>query len=153
MSDYSDDKSASGGGGKRYSYSFRSPGKSQYAAESDAEDDVNYSSSNAVSAALKSPTNGSSATSDDSHSEKYRGARSDHELDDVEETIEFDRPSHERSGTQRANQEYYDVLEMASNRLRQDSFVIGGDESSGDEGEFDSSESLIKRLLSLISLN
>ncbi|KAL3800602.1 hypothetical protein ACHAW5_001070 [Stephanodiscus triporus] len=132
MVDYSDDDSASGGGGKRYSYSF-SPGKSHHDAESDAEDDVNYSYSNAVSAALKSPTNGSSATSDDSHSEKYRGARFDHELDDVEETIEFDRPSHERSGTQRANQEYYDVLEMASNRLRQDNFVIGGDESSGDE--------------------
>jgi hypothetical protein len=135
MVDYSDDESASGGGGKRYSYSF-SPGKS-HAAGSDAEDDVILSYSNAVSASFRTPTSGSSATSDDSRLEEYRGAPFSGERDDAEETIDFDRPSRERSGAQRANQEYYDVLEMASNRLRQDESFVIGDDSSGDEGEFD----------------
>ena len=59
------------------------------------------------------------------------------ECDNKEETIVFDdRPSPRREGSHhRANQEYYDVLEMASNRLRQDSSVVNYD-SSGDEGRF-----------------
>ena len=139
----SDDESASGGGGNRYSYSF-SPGKS-HAAGSDAEDDVILSYSNAVSASFKTPTSGSSFTSDDSRLEQYRGTPFRREYNDAEETIEFDRPSYERSGTQRANQEYYDVLEMASNRLRQDESFAIEDDSSGDEGEFDP-EIIINRL-------
>ena len=135
MVDYSDDESASGGGGNRYSYSF-SPGKS-HAAGSDAEDDVILSYSNAVSSPMKTSTSGSSATSDESRLEEYSRAPFRREHDDAEETIEFDRPSYERSGTQRANQEYYDVLEIASNRLRQDESFVIGDDSSGDEGEFD----------------
>ena len=135
MADYSDDESASSGGGNRYSYSF-SPGK-PHAAGSDAEDDVMVSYSNAVSSPMKTSTSGSSATSDESRLEEYSRAPFRREHDDAEETIEFDRPSYERSGTQRANQEYYDVLEIASNRLRQDESFVIGDDSSGDEGEFD----------------
>jgi hypothetical protein len=85
---------------------------------------------------MKTSTSGSSATSDESRLEEYSRAPFRREHDDAEETIEFDRPSYERSGTQRANQEYYDVLEMASNRLRQDESFAIGDDSSGDEGEF-----------------
>jgi hypothetical protein len=86
---------------------------------------------------MKTSTSGSSATSDESRLEEYSRAPFCREHDDAEETIEFDRPSYERSGTQRANQEYYDVLEIASNRLRQDESFVIGDDSSGDEGEFD----------------
>jgi hypothetical protein len=153
MAEYSDDES-SGDGDERYSYnSFRDPGKSHRAAGDDSEDDDMYSYSNAVSTALKAPTTSgrNGATSHDfHHSEKYsespfrrgRDDDDDDDDDDAEEMIEFDhRPPHERSGTPRANQEYYDVLEMASNRLRQESgFVVGGHDSSGDEGEFDPKE-------------
>ncbi|KAL3811569.1 hypothetical protein ACHAXA_006854 [Cyclostephanos tholiformis] len=141
MVDYSDDESASGGLDRLgSSHSFRSPVKSHRAARNDGDYDVIYSYSNAVSAALKTPTasGGSSAASNDIH---HPGRKRDSSPrrrvldDDVEDTIEFDHsPSYERYGASRSNQEYYDVLEMASNRLRRDcSFVIGGDDSSGDE--------------------
>ena len=119
----SDDDTPSGD--SQYSYSLSSPVES-HTVDSDADDNVVESYFKAESATMKTSATGNSTTSDYSHPSRSRGALVGYERDDPDETIVVDRPP-------RANQEYYDVLEMASSRLRQDNIEIGRDDSSGDE--------------------
>mmetsp|Transcript_6756 Transcript_6756/g.15393 ORF Transcript_6756/g.15393 Transcript_6756/m.15393 type:complete len:198 (+) Transcript_6756:93-686(+) len=146
MSKDSDD--AAIGGDKRYSFSSSS--KSNFV-DSDSEGEGNpFSYFDAAAAALKSPSRDSFISDDDARPTRKHDlldvpvegtrvlATFGRDRDDVEETIVFDPPSpNKRAGSHRANQEYYDVLEMASNRLRQDSSSVLENDmeivSSGDE--------------------
>ena len=129
----------SGGGGRAahrgrdvpYPTGYRSPGNSQYA---DIEDLGSYSDT--APAAIKHTSTDSSSSEDGNltHSREREPTHFQHGYPDLEETITFDNRSSERAGSHGANHEYYNILEMASNRLDKDGSVH--DDSSGDEGEF-----------------
>lgn len=113
-------------------YGFSSHGNSHYA-DIDIEDLGSYSD---TAPAATNRTSTDSSSSDDGNlaaQKRELATHFQHDYPDMEETITFDHRSSENSGRQRSNQEYYNILEMASNRLREDGSVH--DDSSGDEGE------------------
>ena len=134
-----------GGGGFRFTgaaqrgreedgvqHRFSSPGNSYYA-DIDVDDLGSYSDT-APSAIRHTSTDTSSrydrAKRQDLPSHLQRDCP-----DDTEETITFDYRSSERQADRyRANQEYYNILAMASNRIREEDSAH--DDSSGDEGKF-----------------
>ncbi len=115
--------------GRDVQYKLSSPGESHYA---DIDDLGSYSDT-APSAIKHTSTDRSS--SNDLAKRQDLPAQFQHDCPGMEGTITFDYRSSERADDrQGANQEYYNVLAMASNRLREDESMH--DESSGDEGEF-----------------
>jgi len=148
MANDKDADDAASGGDKRYS----SSSSAQSYLESDDEEENPFSYYDAAAAAMKKSPGGTSISiPDDSRpTQNSTGdmpgkrdllgvpvlatfGRSNNEPDDVEETIVFHEQAPTPTPKHRANQEYYDVLEMASSRLRQDSSVHEWDMSSGDE--------------------
>jgi hypothetical protein len=129
------DRGIVGGDSRRGEFlqnTLNNPGKPHYA---DVGDLGSYSYDDPATLNHTSPDR---TTSKHDHSSQKRNLRSDvrHEHSDLEETITFDYRSPERA-RHRANREYYNVLEMASNRLggHQMHQMLEIDYSSGDEGE------------------
>lgn len=123
-------------------YGFSSHVSSHYA---DIEDLGSYSD---TAPAATHRTSADSSSSDEGHltaQKRELATRFHHDYPDIEETITFDHRSSENSVWQRDNQEYYNILEMATNRLREDGSVH--DDSSGDEGECGMKGILMKHVL------
>lgn len=124
--------------GRDVQYAFSSPGT--YSHYADIDDLGSYSDTGP--AAIQRTSTDSSSSDDDylaQNQQRDLPAHLSHDYyRDMEETITFDYRSSDRAvtGKHRANQEYYNVLEIASNRLHEDGSV--NDYSSGDEGEFSS---------------